>query len=213
MGRIGFSPFYRVLKESLHFWERRDNSDIQSFYLVFSIWILPESGREERKINKFLFILIIISHLSNTCQEKSKQQSVLSQDFSELIVFFTSYCDTPQCRRSIVMFVIWISLSSSLSQVICFVLIKSFQPPKCSNCLNSSSPLPLPFQCRVVEMQQRCAVFAPVEAHTDFLCRILIQCSLYHFQCRHYFLTQWCACGKMKSTARRCFTVNVVTLF
>lgn len=106
MGRIGFSPFYRVLKESLHFWERRDNSDIQSFYLVFSIWILPESGREERKINKFLFILIIISHLSNTCQEKSKQQSVLSQDFSELIVFFTSYCDTPQCRRSIVMFVI-----------------------------------------------------------------------------------------------------------
>lgn len=41
------SPFYCVLKESLHFWERRDNTDIQSFHPVFTIWAPPESDRRE----------------------------------------------------------------------------------------------------------------------------------------------------------------------
>lgn len=36
---VVFSPLYRVLKETFHFWEWRDNSNVQGFDLVFAIWI------------------------------------------------------------------------------------------------------------------------------------------------------------------------------
>lgn len=51
------SPFYSVLKKSLHFREWRDNSDVQSFNLVFAIWIPPESG--EKKGEKYI---LTVSH-------------------------------------------------------------------------------------------------------------------------------------------------------
>lgn len=48
IGHIGFLPFYCVLKESLHFWEWRDDSNIQSFYLVFTVWIPPEWKKRDK---------------------------------------------------------------------------------------------------------------------------------------------------------------------
>lgn len=32
-------PFNSVLQKSLHLGERGDNSDVQSFHLVFTVWI------------------------------------------------------------------------------------------------------------------------------------------------------------------------------
>lgn len=72
--------------------------------------------------------------------------------------------------------------------------------------------LKLPFQGCVVEMEQRCAVFATVEADTDLLCRILIQGGLYGFQCKLHFLTQRCACGTKTTTSRGSFTLKVIQL-
>lgn len=47
---VVFSPLYRVLKEALHFWEWRDDSDVQGFDLVFVVWIAP--GWKRRDQNK-----------------------------------------------------------------------------------------------------------------------------------------------------------------
>lgn len=47
---VVFSPFYCVLKETFHFWERRDDSDVQGFDLVFAIWI--PSGWKRRDQDK-----------------------------------------------------------------------------------------------------------------------------------------------------------------
>lgn len=40
-------PFCRVLEESLHFWKWRDDADIQSFDLVFPIWVPPEENKKK----------------------------------------------------------------------------------------------------------------------------------------------------------------------
>lgn len=46
---VDSSPFCCVLQKSLHFWEWRDNTNIQDFHLFFSIWISAESDRKRKK--------------------------------------------------------------------------------------------------------------------------------------------------------------------
>lgn len=175
---VSSSPFDRVLKESFHFWERRHNSDIQSFYLVFPVWIPPESERERDSHPLSL-------SSSHTVQYRSREVPTVICPVQKSASRLSA---TPR---------------GAGEASLCFHLqLKPF-------CLIPSSPLLLPFQCCEVEMQQRRAVFAPVEADTDFLCGILIQCRFYRFQRRQNFRTQWCAWGEMKST---CFTVNVDTV-
>lgn len=191
---VSSSPFDRVLKESFHFWERRHNSDIQSFHLVFPVWIPPESERERDS-----HPLSLLS--SHTVQYRSREVPTVICPVQKSASRLSA---TPR---------------GAGEASLCFT--KTFHPPplkvlswrktwKSSNCLIPSSPLLLPFQRCEVEMQQSRAVFAPVEADADFLCGILIQCRFYRFQRRQNLRTQWCACGETKST---CFTLNVDIFF
>lgn len=47
-------PFNCILQKPLHFWKRRDNSNVQSFQPVFTIWIPPEKERERKKVKSYL---------------------------------------------------------------------------------------------------------------------------------------------------------------
>lgn len=47
-------PFDGILQKPLHFWKRRDNSNVQSFQSVFTIWIPPEKEKEiERDLDVY----------------------------------------------------------------------------------------------------------------------------------------------------------------
>lgn len=80
------SPLDRVLEESLHFWEWRDNADVQSLQLVFTVWIPPESrrkrlgdkGKEKRK-RRLDNSAIIISPTLYPVQVRTKQQKNSAQ--------------------------------------------------------------------------------------------------------------------------------------
>lgn len=42
-------PFNCILQKPLHFWKRRDNSNVQRFQFIFTIWIPPEKERGGKK--------------------------------------------------------------------------------------------------------------------------------------------------------------------
>lgn len=64
----------------------------------------------------------------------------------------------------------------------------------------------------MVEMEQRRAVFAAVEADTDLLRGILIQGGLDGLQRRLHFLTQQSACGTKACTPSASSMLEVVQL-
>lgn len=181
------SPFYSILKEPLHFGEWRDNANVKSFHLVFTVGVAPESrnGTSNQRNNSnnktqisrqylpecvrchvFPFRILISSHVSDHLSCLQLSVSALFFFFLPLhrrVVEMQQRCAVLAAIKADADFLRGIPIQRRLD---CFQRRRNFLAQRCA-CREGYPPREIIQKCRCV-LYYRCFRYRPFHLNRGF---------------------------------------------